>query len=258
MRKSLVFLLLLVLLAALLSAAQADLSEHKWQRFETGCQAVIYDAAGLLADGEAEEVLDSMKPITNHANVAFVTYRELGNTSGTVLNKAKAWGNKRFGNASAYIVFMIDMTTRRLGIYSSSKVYGVLTTAKANSITDNVYKLASNGEYADCAKAAFAQINRVLGGEKISQPMKYVSNAFLALICAILMTYMFLAGRMRSEQATTMQTLTRAAGVGAATAVTAHVLKKVVHHQSSSGGRGGFGGGGGHFGGGGGGGSHGF
>ena len=48
-------------------------------------------------------------------------------------------------------------------------------------------------------------------------------------------------------------------GIGAATAVTGHVLKKVVHHQSSSGGRGGFhGGGGGGFGGGGGGGSHGF
>jgi hypothetical protein len=65
---------------------------------------------------------------------------------------------------------------------------------------------------------------------------------------------------MRTEQATTIQTLTKAAGIGVATAVTGHVLKKVVHHQSSSGGRGGFGGGGGGFGGGGGGGggSHGF
>ena len=255
MRKAILSLLVLILLAALLPAAQA---ETDYTNEETGFQAVIDDPAGLLAAGEISGVLDAMVPVTAYANAGFVTHDAYGSGSGTVLDKAKAWGNRRFGSGAAYTVFMIDMSTRRLGIFSSQRVYSLLTTAKANTITDNVYKYASREDYDGCAKEAFRQIAQVMKGEKLNEPMKNVSNIFLALICAILITYMLVAGRMRNEQATTIQTLTRAAGIGAATAVTGHVLKKVVHHEHSSGGGGGFGGGGGGGGCGGGGGSHGF
>ena len=257
MRKILLALLVLVLLPCLLAPALAETAQVNEL---TGYEAVIDDPAGLLDSSEVSGVLESMIPVTDYANVGFVTYAAGGSDSSTAKTKAEKWGDARFGRSSAYTVFMIDMKTRRLAIYSSKSVYSLLTTAKANTITDNVYKLASKGDYAACAKKAFSQIARVMQGETISQTMKYVSNIFLAIICSILITYMFIAGRMRNEQATTMQTLTKAAGIGVATAVTGHVLKKVVHHQSSSGGRGGFGGGGGGFGGGGGGGggSHGF
>ena len=257
MRKLLLSLFALILLLSLLSPALAVTTQTNE---ETGFEAVIDDPAGLLDSSEVSGVLESMIPVTDYANVGFVTYAAGGSDSSTAKTKAEKWGDARFGRSSAYTVFMIDMKTRRLAIYSSKSVYSLLTTAKANTITDNVYKLASKGDYAACAKKAFSQIARVMQGETISQTMKYVSNIFLAIICSILITYMFIAGRMRNEQATTMQTLTKAAGIGVATAVTGHVLKKVVHHQSSSGGRGGFhgGGGGGFGGGGGGGGSHGF
>lgn len=258
MRKTLAALLLLILLAASLSPALAETARRNE---ETGFEAVIDDPAGLLAADGTGEVLDAMGPVTGYANAGFVTYEAFGSDSSSVLSKAERWGDSRFGRGSAYTVFMIDLKTRRLGIYSSRSVYGLLPTATANTITDNVYLYASRGDYAGCAKEAFREIAQVLKGNKISEPMKYISNVFLALICAILVTYMLIAGRMRTEQATAIQTLTRAAGFGAATAVTGHVLKRVVHHQSSSGGRGGFGGGhggGGFGGGGGGGGSHGF
>ena len=258
MRKILLSLLVLVLLPSLLAPALAETLTGRNEL--TGYEAVIDDPAGLLARGEAGEVLDSMTPVTDYANVGFVTYGAAGSDSSTAKTKAEKWGDARFGRGSAYTVFMIDMKTRRIAIYSSQSVYSLLTTAKANTITDNVYKLASKGDYAGCAEEAFSQIALVMQRKAIAQPMKYASNIFLAVICSILITYMFVAGRMRSEQATTIQTLTQAAGIGAATAVTGHVLKRVIHHQSSSGGgRGGFGGGGGGFGGGGGGGgSHGF
>jgi len=257
MRKILLALFVLVLLPSLLAPALAETAQVNEL---TGYEAVIDDPAGLLDGSEVSGVLESMLPVTDYANAGFVTYAVGGSDSSTAKTKAEKWGDARFGRGSAYTVFMIDMKTRRIAIYSSKSVYGLLTTARANTITDNVYKQASRGDYAACAKEAFTQIARVMQGQAIAQPMKYASNIFLAIICSILITYMFVAGRMRSEQATTIQTLTKAAGIGAATAVTGHVLKKVVHHQSSSGGRGGFhgGGGGGFGGGGGGGGSHGF
>lgn len=253
--------LLAVLAAGLLPGALADVAGLVGKNEETGFEAVIDDPAGLLGQGESGRVLEAMRPVTAYANAAFVTYEAGGSDTASAVKKAEKWGESRFGRGSDYTVFIIDMKTRRLGIYSSKSVYGLLSTAKANTITDNVYKYASRGEYADCAAEAFSQITKVMQGNKISQPMKYVSNVFIALICAILVTYMLVAGRMRHEQATSVQTLTQAAGAGIATAVTGHVLKKVVHHERSSGGGGGFRGGGGGFsggGGGGGGGSHGF
>ena len=257
MRKILLSLLVLVLLPCLLAPALAETAQVNEL---TGYEAVIDDPAGLLSGSEVSGVFESMLPVTDYANAGFLTCAASGFDSSTAKDKAEKWGDARFGRSSAYTVFIIDMKTRRIAIYSSRSVYGLLTTAKANTITDNVYKLASRADYAGCAREAFSQMARVMQGQAIAQPMKYASNIFLAVICAILITYMFIAGRMRTEQATTIQTLTKAAGIGVATAVTGHVLKKVVHHQSSSGGRGGFGGGGGGFGGGGGGGggSHGF
>ena len=257
MRKALAVLLLAALLTALFVPALAA-EEKKLGSVVTGYEAVVSDAAGLLSDSEISSVLTTMYPITEYANVAFVTYEASGSDGRSVLTKANIFGDRHFGS-DPYTVFMIDMRTRRLGIYSSKDVYkNLLSTAKANTITDNVYTYATRGEYAECAKEAFREILEIMEGRTINEPMKIISNIFLALICAILLTYMLIAGRMRNEQETSMQTMTKAVGFGAATAVTAHTLKKVVHHQHSSGGGhggGGFGGGGG---GGGGGGSHGF
>ena len=257
MRKAVAALLLAFLLACVLSPALAESHKAEEKNPVSGFRAVLYDQAGLLAEEEVKGVLRAMYPVTDYANAGFVTYDVPDAFNGNVLSKARSWGDKTFGSSSPYTVFIIDMKTRRLGIYSSKKVFSLLSTAKANTITDNVYKYASREEYADCAKEAFRQICLVMEGQKLNEPMKNVSNVFLALICAILLTYMLIAGRMRREQTTSMQTMTKAVGAAAATAVTAHTLKKVVHHEHSSGGHGG-GGGFGGGGGGGGGGSHGF
>jgi uncharacterized protein len=259
MRKTILALLLAALLTSLLTPALAA-DEKSFRKVSSGYEAVVSDGAGLLTDREISSVQSSMYPITEYANVGFVTYDASGTDGRSVLTKAKIWGDARFGSASPYTVFMIDLRTRRLGIYSSKAVYSLLSTAKANTITDNVYTYATRGEYAECAKEAFREMLQVMEGRAVNESMKIISNVFLALICAILLTYMLIAGRMRHEQETTMQTMTKAVGAGAATVVTAHTLRKVVHHERSSGGGRGGGGFGGGFGGGGGGGggSHGF
>ena len=161
MRKPLFSLLILILLTALLSPVLAETAR---KNEETGFEAVIDDAAGLLSAGETGEVLDAMIPVTGYANTGFVTREAFGSDSSSVLGKAERWGDSRFGRGSAYTVFIIDMQTRRLGIYSSARVYSLLSTAKANTITDNVYEYARNGDYAACAKEAFREIALVMNG----------------------------------------------------------------------------------------------
>ena len=251
--------LLCVLLFCVILFPRTGVRAEDWRQANetTGFAAVIDDSAGLLASDELTQVSAAMVPVTEFASTAFVTVPETGSSS-SVLTKARSWGDSVFGAASPYTVFMIDMSTRRLGIYSSRSVYSLLNTGRANTITDNVYRYASLGDYAGCAEEAFTEMAQIMRGEKIAQPMKIASNVLLALICSILISYVMISARMKKEQEISLPSMVKAAAVGAGTVVTAHTLKRVVHHESSSGGGHGGGGSGGGGGGGGGGGSHGF
>ena len=253
MRK--LILLTLALLLALLPLTCAAGEQVRETNTETGYTLVIEDNGGLIDSADIAGVKESMLPILEYANVGFLTYSNTGNSSNSA-TKAQKWGDSTFGSRTRFTVFIIDMNTRHLDIYASRPLSGILTAAQENTITDNVYRLASKGNYAGCAKQAFEQIEKVLKGEKIATPMKYISNILLAVIMAILAAYLLISGWARKEQAVSMPTVVKAAGAGAATVVVANRLKKVVHHESHSGG--GHGGGGGGGGGGGSSGGHGF
>lgn len=256
MRKILTAVLALIL--ALVPFAWAA-GEQRETNAETGYTLVINDEAELIAQAELADVLSAMRDVTQYANVGFLTVPE-GGRRGNSATKAQEWGDSVFGYGTRFTVFIIDMAERHLDIYASKPLSGTLTAAEENSIADNVYRAASNGRYARCAQDAFLQIAGVLRGEKLATPMKYISNAMLALIAAILAAYLLIGGWARKEQEITMPAVVKGAAAGAATLIVANTLKKVVHHESSSGGRGGgfSGGGGGGGGGGGSSGGHGF
>ena len=194
---------ILVLVAVLLLVFQAVcLAEPEETQATTGYTAYMEDAAGLLDVTGLAQVHEAMQEVTGYAHAGFLTYS--GSDTSGVLTKARRWGDQVFGEQEPYAVLMIDMATRRLGIYSSRSVYRLLNTAKANTITDNVYTYASQGLYADCAVEAFRQMAQVMRGEQIAEPMKKISNAFLALILAILMSYLLISARMKKEQAVVM------------------------------------------------------
>ena len=255
MRKILLSLLVLVLLPCLLAPALAETAQVNEL---TGYEAVIDDPAGLLSGSEVSGVFEAMLPVTDYANAGFLTCAASGFDSSTAKDKAEKWGDARFGRSSAYTVFIIDMKTRRIAIYSSRSVYGLLTTAKANTITDNVYKLASRADYAGCAREAFSQMARVMQGQAIAQPMKYLSNALLALILSVLLNFSWLRARAKKlkPKRAVVLAVTGMAAVAAAYKAERFIRQTKVYHSSSSGGggggRGGGGGGGGHSGGGGG------
>ena len=253
MKKILAFLLLTALLLS--GFACAETAERKNE--ETGYRAVIEDAGSLLDAAEYDGVFATMMPITDVCHVGFYTYQ--GESREYVLTKAKDWANKTFPGTCT--LFIIDMATRQLAVWSSSDVEKTLTQAKSYTITDNVYKYASRGQYAACAESAFNQMNRALKGEQVSGPMRVISNILLALLAALLLAYLFISARMEQEVKVSLpEIVTATAGVGAV--IAGKKLTRKVRHSSSSGsggfhgGGGGFSGGGGGFGGGGG--SHGF
>ena len=251
MRKALC-LILAAILTAVIPFAGAAGEDIREKNEETGYELVIHDEAGLLDAAETADVLEAMREILSYANAGFMTYPANGGSSRNSATKAQEWGDSVFGSGSRYTVFIIDLRNRHLDIYASRPLAGVLTAAEENSIADNIYKYASRGQYGECAREAFGQIGRVLRGEKIATPMKYISNALLALIVAMLAAYLLISGWIRKEQAVSMPAVVKGAAAGAATVVLAKKLKKVVHHESSGfhgGGGGGFSGGGGSSGG---------
>lgn len=226
---------------------------------ETGYEIYIDDWADLLTPAEEKDLLAIMEPITAYGNVAFVSIDY--NAYHSVESYAENYGYSHFRNES-YTLFVIDMDYRKVCVYSDGAIYDTITKAYANTITDNIYSYASDAEYYECAYHAFDQINTLLEGRTIAQPMKYISNALLAVVLALLINYFLVMFTSRSKKVHDRQLLD-----GIYTKVDINNPTIQFLHQSrryspqSSGGGGGHrgGGGGGHSGGGGGGGgSHSF
>lgn len=156
-----------------------------WRNEETGYQVIVEDDADLLSADEAADLALEMQAITEYGNAAFksVSYNEY-----TTSSFARDYYHEKFQQESGTL-FLIDMDNREIYIFSDGAIYRTVTTDYANTITDNVYQYASKGDYYSCALKSFEQIRSLLSGRKIAQPMKYISNALLALILAALINY---------------------------------------------------------------------
>jgi len=152
--------------------------------------AYVIDNADLLTYEEEEMLKNDMAPILQYGGVAFVSNSEA--YAGDADSLAKRYCYELFNKESG-TVFLIDMFNRRIQIYSTGKIYNTINKTWANSITDNIYTYATDGDYYGCAKACFNQMTTILEGGKVSVPMKYVSNLFFAfgfsLIIVFLLTY---------------------------------------------------------------------
>lgn len=152
---------------------------------DTGWQVVVEDRADLLEPEQIQELSRIMEPVTAYGHAAFVTIFQ--NTDSTE-QFARSYYHDRFG-ADSGTIFVIDINRRNVWIHSDGAVWQVITTANANTVADNVYRYASKGDYYQCGAEAFRQILALLEGKRIPRPMKYISNAFLALILALLANY---------------------------------------------------------------------
>ncbi|MDE5932421.1 MAG: TPM domain-containing protein [Lachnospiraceae bacterium] len=152
---------------------------------ETSYRALIEDDAQLLDEEEEQALAALMQEITVYGNVAFKT---IDSNNRDTESYARQYYKEQFGTASGTL-FLIDMDNRNIWIHSDGNLYKVITKSYANTITDNVYRYASGGDYYDCAAHTYEQILALLKGHKIAQPMKYISNGLLAVILALLLNY---------------------------------------------------------------------
>lgn len=187
---------LLIGITIFLSTGFTGHAQDFYTNTDTGYRVIIEDDAGLLSSDEITKLAETMKDITAYGNVAFKT---LDSNTATTEVYARNYLKKQFGTESS-TVFLIDMDNRNLWIYSDGKIYRTITTAYANTITDNVYTYASAGNYYECAEKTFSQMYTLLEGGRISQPMKYISNALLALILALSFNYAFVSIQARLKK----------------------------------------------------------
>lgn len=152
---------------------------------ETSYRVLIEDGAQLLDEEEVQALAVQMQEITTYGNAAFKTVdSDVWDTE----SYARQYYKEQFGTDSGTL-FLIDMDNRNIWIHSDGNIYKVITTSYANTITDNVYRYASDGDYYECAAHTYDQILTLLKGQKIAQPMKYISNGLLAVILALLLNY---------------------------------------------------------------------
>ena len=190
--------LCLLLIPQTTMASYADFNE------ETNYYVYIDDWADLLSDTEESQLLQVMKPITAYGNVAFVSIAD--NPEYSTKRYAENYYQERFGYSSG-TVLIIDMHERYIWIYSNGEILDTVTTSYANTITDNVYTYATDRDYYTCASMAFEQINTLLEGRQIAQPMKYISNALLSIVLALLINYFLVMFLSKSRKASVSQLL---------------------------------------------------
>ena len=155
-----VLCILLVLLIVFPLNARAEKSAF-YTNPDTGYSTYIIDDADLLTTEEESKLATDMKPITEYGNVMFLSTNY--NNEGTARDYAKSYYEQYFGSKSGTI-FLVDMDTRNIWIYSKGRIYRTVTNAYGNTITDNVYTYASKGDYYSCASKAFEQELKILEG----------------------------------------------------------------------------------------------
>lgn len=165
---------------------------------ENNYSVVLEDDANLLTDGQKQKLKEQMMELSKDGNVIFKSIDR--NNLRNAANFARNYYHEQFGNASG-VLLLIDMDTREIYIFSDGKIHNTITNAKAYSITDNVYKYATNGNYYSCAADAFNQIGALLEGKRIAEPMRNASNVVIAITLAFLINFLYVLFKSRMKKA---------------------------------------------------------
>lgn len=248
-----IFATILFMVSATVTHAQTEGSTY-YTNPETGYRVVIEDDAELLTSSERNDLAAVMEEITEYGNVAFKTIDE--NNYSTDFYADKFYHNT-FDKDSG-VLFLIDMDNRNIWIFSDGRIYKTVTKSYADTVTDNVYRYASRAEYYTCAEQVFEQITSLLRGQKIAQPMKYISNFLLAASLALLINFVVMNAMTKVKRPGKEELLKSVEKKFSSTKAEATFINKTkvydpVSDSSSGGGGGGSSGGGGGSSGGGGG-----
>ena len=188
--------LLLGMLFAFIPATLCQ-AGHITENEETGYYTLLLDNADLLTTEEEKDILALMEPCSKYGNVYFLTVNSHNYSS--TYSLATSSFEEVFGYENG-VIFIIDMQERMLWITGMDDTQHIITDNYCDTITDNIYTYASDGDYYTCAQIAFEQIHAVLEGRDIPQPMKYICNFLLSLALALIINY-FIALSLSKKKA---------------------------------------------------------
>ena len=181
-------LLLLVLLSTAALPVRADELGFEYTNPQTGYCVYIDDAEGLLTDSEKAQLIEDMKPVTEYGNAGFVS---CDNNSVSTKKYSEDRYASVFGSESGSLL-VIDMGMREFYIKNNGEISKVITNAYSNTISDNIYKYASDRYYYKFAATCFLQEMELLRGGRIAQPMRYISAGLIALILGLMINFLIL------------------------------------------------------------------
>ena len=225
---------------------------------ETGYRVVIYDGAELFSSSEIKKLAETMAPVTQYGNAVFITVDDDDFKSAN--DYSYYLYDDLFGDKNG-LAFIIDLDpgVREIYIHTDGDIRKVVTDSWTKYVTDNVYRYAMDGDYYSCASECFVQINRLLAGQKVARPMKYVCTGLMALLISLLINYWIVSHASRIQKTSSAEMLSGASQRFNCTPPNVYQTGQTRTYSpqssgSSGGGgsRGGGGGGGGHHGGGGG------
>ena len=136
------------------ASGNSDLAEGKTR---------VFDQAGLFSEAEKssmEEEIASMRKDMN-MDVVIVTTDDAGGKSAERYSE-DFYTNGNFGTGKDYsgVIFLIDMDNRELYIAPVGTMNRFLTDKRWNTILDDAYEGASNGDYAASAEAFLAGVRK--------------------------------------------------------------------------------------------------
>lgn len=215
-----------------------------------GYEIIIADGAELLTPTEESKLYSTMEELVEYGNVLFYS------TFDSSLNAYNV-NTIAFGKESS-TVFFINMNTRILSVWVGGEMADHVSKGRCDTIADNVYRLASDGDYYGCANKAFTQVLATMRGEKIAAPMQMASNICLAITISLIINYILVRILHGNRKPKTVTMMKETGNYVYFRNVDKWVSNTSRRYSPRSKSHGGGGGGGGGFGGGGHGGSHSF
>lgn len=174
-------------------------------------EVLIEDDANLLTTEEENKLKEEMTPLAEYGNIIFKSSNFYNSSTADL---ARDYYHNHFGTSSG-TVFYIDMYNREIYVFSDGYNYEVITSGKALSITDNVYRNASKGEYYKCTSRAYAQMYILLSAKssenislrlsaffRFQEPMKWICNAILAMLTSSFILFLIIFGKYKVEKRT--------------------------------------------------------
>lgn len=175
----------------------------------SGFAWVIDDEAGYFNESELRELGSLLSRITPYCNAVLATTESHPYSS--TFDYAEHCFDDLFDRDADGIVFVIDRDLNEIFLYTNGSIRRTITDSRAYSITDNTYIYATAAhdyDYGRCSAKTLEQVQALLEGRKIAEPMKYICSALLAVIVALLANYFIAMFLSRSRRANIREILT--------------------------------------------------